>query len=481
MLISFTVQNYRPFAEEQTLSLEAVKDQSHPGHAVDCGAFRLLKTAAIYGPNASGKSSLLEALGVMQRLVRISATRMNLGDPIEGAVPFRLDKSRAREPSSFDVRLFLNGTEYQYGFSATRERVCDEWLHVKRKGGRSTNPLMRHYDPASNKTGWQLRGELKGAKDIAEKTRDNGLFLSRAAEMNLDFVAELYLWFRDRVSLLSLATWPDALMQQTARRAAGDSGFRSRVVRLIRDADFAIDGLSAAPEAAIPPSQELLGLIDYTRANGPASRQESPEPTNPYTLGYWVAPQAPREPTNAYTWAYGATLPWQATVRAADEEAARRFAVHALHRIPDSEDTVRFSLEADESNGTQRFFALIGPVLEALDEGHLLVVDELDCSMHPQLTYKLVEMFHSLEANPKGAQLVFATHDTSLMTPALFRRDQIWLTEKTRKGAAVLFSLCEIEPEKRPRKDEPFEKHYLAGRYGGVPNFGPALEDFEKL
>jgi len=101
--------------------------------------------------------------------------------------------------------------------------------------------------------------------------------------------------------------------------------------------------------------------------------------------------------------------------------------------------------------------------------------------MHPQLTYKLVEMFHSPEANPRGAQLVFATHDTSLMTPALFRRDQIWLTEKTRKGAAVLFSLCEIEPEKRPRKDEPFEKHYLAGRYGGVPNFGPALEDFERL
>jgi hypothetical protein len=237
--------------------------------------------------------------------------------------------------------------------------------------------------------------------------------------MNLDFVAELYLWFKVGCSRLDLATQPLSRTQQTARRVADDSSFRGRVERLIRDADFSIDGLAVDV-------QRQLRFFDL----GPGVRVVS---------------------------------------------------VGTLHTIPDSGETVRFSLKADESSGTQRFFALVGPVLEALDEGHLLVVDELDCSMHPQLTYKLVEMFHSPEANPKGAQLVFATYDTSLMTPALFRRDQIWLTEKTRKGAAVLFSLCEIEPEKRPRKDEPFEKHYLAGRYGGVPNFGPALEDFEKL
>jgi hypothetical protein len=97
--------------------------------------------------------------------------------------------------------------------------------------------------------------------------------------------------------------------------------------------------------------------------------------------------------------------------------------------------------------------------------------------MHPQLTRKLVEMFHSAEMNPKGAQLIFATHDTNLMTPSLFRRDQIWLTEKGKNGGTELFSLSDIESKKRPRKEEPFEKNYLAGRYGGIPNFGPALED----
>ena len=96
--------------------------------------------------------------------------------------------------------------------------------------------------------------------------------------------------------------------------------------------------------------------------------------------------------------------------------------------------------------------------------------------MHPHLTRKLVEMFQSAEANPKGAQLVFATHDTNLMTPALFRRDEIWLTEKAAGGGTELFSLADVKS--KPRKDDAFEKHYLAGRYGGVPSFGPALETF---
>ena len=139
------------------------------------------------------------------------------------------------------------------------------------------------------------------------------------------------------------------------------------------------------------------------------------------------------------------------------------------------------SSRSKKTNRTARsgFSGLLGPILDALDRGDLLVVDELDCSMHPHLTYKLVEMFQSAEANPKGAQLVFATHDTNLMTPALFRRDEIWLTEKAADGGTELFSLADIKSE-TPRKDDAFEKHYLAGRYGGVPSFGPALEDIRQ-
>ena len=199
MLISFSVENYRSFADEQTLSLEAVKDDTHPDHVVDCGKFSLLKSIAIYGSNASGKSNLLRAFDFMAKFVRTSATRMNLGDSIRGADCFRLEKARAGMPCSFDVRLLLNGKEYQYGFSVTKERVHDEWLYVKREDTKSSNPLSRRFDPATEKTDWKLRGELKGAHGLIEKTRDNGLFLSCAAEMNVDFVKDLFSCFAERI------------------------------------------------------------------------------------------------------------------------------------------------------------------------------------------------------------------------------------------------------------------------------------------
>jgi len=383
----------------------------------------------------------LKAIRFMVGFVKASATKMNLGDPIKGADCFRLDKARAEMPCSFDIRILLNDTEYQYGFSATKKRVHDEWLYITRKGTRAMNPLSRCFDPATGKTDWNLRGELSGAKDITEKTRDNGLFLSRAAEMNVDCVKELFSWFMEQFRYLDLALPSHRLIVQTARRMEVEDAFRTRVEDLIHDADFGIDGLSTESELLVKALEEkYLPLL----------------------------PDMPAEFVARY----------KALLERLSSGDSHRVRVQTFHRLPNSDETVEFSLKRDESNGTQRFFGIIGVILHALDCGSLLVVDELDCSMHPHLTYKLVEMFQSSEANPKGAQLVFATHDTNLMTPALFRRDEIWLTEKTANGGTELFSLTEIESEKRPRKEEPFEKHYLAGRYGGVPTFGPAIEVF---
>jgi len=150
-----------------------------------------------------------------------------------------------------------------------------------------------------------------------------------------------------------------------------------------------------------------------------------------------------------------------------------------VHRSVGSEAPVEFDLQADESNGTLRFFALVGPLLDALSLGSVVVVDEMECSMHPLLTRKLIELFQSPEVNKKGAQLIFATHDSTLMDPELFRRDQIWLVEKNREGASELFSLYDFDTKDRPRTTTAFQRNYLAGRYGGVPDFGPAFEDLE--
>jgi len=441
MLIEFTVENYRSFADARTFSLVATKDASHPTHVFEHGSLRLLKAAAIYGPNASGKSNLVKAITFMDDFVGTSATRMNLGDPIRGIEPFRLDQEWRKKPCSFQVRLLINDTEYLYGFSACQDRVHDEWLEVKRDGGRVTKPLSRRLDRETGKMEWALHGELKEqATFVIDKTRDNGLFLSRAAEMNVSFVKELFLWFRHRLWHYDLSVPPFLLMHETARRVTEDTSFRARVERLLHDADLGIGRIS------IKTHDTPIDVSKGTRALAEALTR---------FLG---------------------TVTAKAGVV---DGVSSKYEVQTLHPIPGSDESEEFSLDQDESNGTQRFFALIGPVLDALDNGHLLVLDELDCSMHPLLTQKLVQLFQDPDANPKGAQLAFATHDSSLMTPSLFRRDQIWLTEKNRKGATELFSLCEIEPEKRPRKEEAFERNYLLGRYGGVPNFGPALEDLD--
>ena len=161
----------------------------------------------------------------------------------------------------------------------------------------------------------------------------------------------------------------------------------------------------------------------------------------------------------------------------ADNEKLALFSVATEHLINGEEAPIPFSLEEDESQGTQRFFALAEPILSALSDGDLLVIDELDCSMHPLLTRKVIELFQSPEENTNGAQLVFATHDSSVMDPTLLRRDQIWLTEKRVNGATDLFSLYDFGADSRPRKDTAFERNYLAGRYGAVPSFGPFFED----
>jgi hypothetical protein len=278
---------------------------------------------------------------------------MNLGDPISGVEPFRLSRQWRTKPSTFAIRLLINGTEYQYGFSATRERVHKEWLHVKREGGRVVPALSREYDAGKDKTEWHTRGELKEqAKAAIKATRDNGLFLSQAAQVNVEFVKELFLWFRLHLWYADLSGPPVGLVQNTAKRISEDEGFRERVERLTHDADLGINKLAVGKEA-----MSFDGMPEEIRD--------------------WLS----RMP------------------KAVEKE---RYRVRTVHLDQDLGEPVEFSLEQDESEGTQRFFAIVGPIVNALDEGSLMVLDELDCSIHPLLTRKLIELFQSNEAK-RGA------------------------------------------------------------------------------
>ncbi len=434
MLIDFKIKNFRSIKEEQTLSLVAGatgKDQTRPDSLVEWEGFKLAKTAALFGANASGKSNIVRAFRFMKSFVSRSATRMNLGDRIREAIPFRLDIESPGMPSSLEITLLLNGTQYVYGFSATAERVLDESLRVRPAGGRMTTWLSRHVTPHGQD--WQISGPLRKDETLLrDKTRDNGLALSRGAELNISDLSELFLWFRKDFLVYDLSVPPMVLAEGTAVRVGEDKNFRARVLQLLRDADLGISSIEVSEEPALVIPKD--------------------------------APEDLRKVLNAFK-------------DMAGDDDIKRHPVTTYHRVAGADRPVAFRLAEDESNGTQRFFALAGPILDALDRGQLLVLDEFECSMHPLLSRKLVELFQSASANKKGAQLVFATHDTSLMSQKLMRRDQIWFTDKSQAGATELFSLYDFTD--RPRAASAFERNYFAGRFGAVPRFGRSLEDLE--
>ncbi len=437
MLIEFRVANFRSFREEQVLSLVASKDQSHEGNLLDAGKFHLLKAAGVFGPNAAGKSNLVSAIRCMESFISASATRMNVGDRIAGISPFRLDTESAREPSRFEVAVLIDGTRFEYGFAATAERVHAEWLNAYPKGRRQ-RWLERKSDVAKE---WVFRGPLrKQAAILRERTSPNGLILSRGAELNIEELSKVYLWFRERLWCLDVSYPPTVLMQSTAMFLSKNPEIAGRAGRLVKDADFGIDDLSV--------SEEPFPVTDTP------GRLSGADKTFKEAVSEFLK-------------------------KVSGQETVPSFAVRTSHRLAGSGGRVEFDLGEDESQGTQRLFALLGPFLDALAKGALVVVDELGCSMHPLLTRRLVELFQSPDANRKGAQLVVATHDSTLMDCELFRRDQIWIVEKNRKGASVLFSLYDFDTKDRPRSTTAFQRQYLAGRYGGVPKFGATFEDLE--
>lgn len=429
MLLEFSVSNFRSFKDEQTLSLLAGRDKKHPGNLIQMGPYRTLKCAVLYGANASGKSNLIRAIDVMIDFVRVSATKMTEGDKIPGVVPFRLSAQAGPQPSRFGVKLLVGDIVYNYAFSANQSRVFEECLSAGPIGGSEKLWFSRAFDEAAQDYKWEFGAHLReGESVLRERTRGNGLALSRGAEQNMKPLSDLFIALSKRTWVFQLSDPLIGLPQQTARRMLGSQPFAERIVRLVRDADLSIEGLTVEER---PADSEVLALI------------------------HKIMPES--------------------LLKSMGDKDFSAPAIRTAHRVRDTDAAVEFNME-DESNGTQRFFALAGPVVDALEKGALLVVDELDCSMHPLLARKLLELFQSESWNPKGAQLIFTTHDTSLMQPALFRRDQVWLVGKDTSGASRLRSLYDY---RKPRSTESFQRNYLAGRYGALPSFGPTFEDLE--
>ena len=397
MIIEVKLANYRSIHAEQTLSFVAEKARRHPDNLIKRPGYRLLKAAALFGANASGKSNFVRAIGEMRDFVRDSATKMNDGDPIECAQPYRLDPESRDKPSRFEITFVTDGTQYTYGFAATRERVHEEWLTATRENSKvKLFDFKRSHHSVAKKMAITVNDTQNNATHLlADRTRDNALFLSVAARENVKELLPVYRFIVQKILFYNLAGLYDKLIHDAKLRYHIDNKLAQTVQSLLHDADLGIDSLG-------------------------------------YKQGEFQS-----------------------------------------FRIDTNGETVAFNFDEAESVGTQRLFGLAYLFVYVLRNGRFLVLDELDASMHPLLTRRLLEMFQSTQANPNGAQLLFTTHDAVLLDSVLFRRDQIILAEK-QGNESRFYPLADIVPP--PRNTESFLNNYLVGRYGGTPYFGPAFD-----
>ena len=413
MLIEFRFKNYLSFRDECVFSMVASKDKTlleeNTAPTERFGGRRLLRTAVVYGANASGKTNLIKALRFVKDMVSASVERKGVE---KNVVRFLLDDLSSEEPSEFEVTFIEQGGRYRYGFVLDDEKIYEEWLYAFPKGQaqkwfvRSTNP--------TGDTKWEWGSQLKGEKRrLVGLTRPDALFLSVAAQFNQRQLQPVYDWFGRRVAVIKAYDFPDL---HTLKRIEEDDHFKAEVEKLLQMADLGISGVGVIERDVGEDAR-----VAITRFMKDIVSSDVPEDLK------WLEP-------------------------------------YFLHTASVRETKQRFPPNL-ESEGTRRVLALAIVLIDTLEGGMTLAVDELDSSLHPTLVKSLVEMFHGPELNKNNAQLIFNTHDTTLLSSDLFRRDQVWFTEKDEDGASVLYSLLEF----KPRKSEALEKGYLQGKYGALP------------
>lgn len=424
MLIQFTVGNYRSIREEQTLSMVAGNDDALPENLIPVVSIKwpLLRQVAIYGPNAAGKSNLLAALEALRLLVDESAG-LQEGDPLSWLKPHLLDKTTEQQPTTFTLIFQLEGVRYQYDVSASARRIFHEELTAWPQG-RPQRWFMRTVDPATNEETWNLGSNLKGERYQRHlwqtSTRSNALFLSTAVQLNNDQLKPVFHWITEKlIVVLPGEISPSNLKGMQLSFDRLDHPDRSQrlesIMSILKSADVGIESLFVKEKSEDGQKDGLLaGLGKLLQA-------------------------VLTHPNRLFMDKMG-----------------------TIHKRTDGSE-VRFDFE-DESDGTRKLFEFSALWLLALETGATLLVDEIDRSLHSLLARMLVKLFRS-HNNPHNAQLIFTTHDTTLLDTDLLRRDQIWFVEKNKQGATQLYSLLEFSP----RKNEAVERGYLVGRYGAIP------------
>ena len=409
MLKQFTLGNWASFKSPKTFSLDASSDTEHEDtNVLNVTDKRLLRSAVIYGANASGKSNLISGLTFAKMFILTSSKEGQVEEEIP-AETFRLSSECDGKPCMFELIFLQDGTQFRYGFEVDSRRVHSEYL-FSTSSSREAELFKRLGDKIDYNT-----ERFKEGKGLSDKTRPNALFLSVVAQFNGEIAGSILKWFRN-VRFISATRNP--AIRFTVDRLS-DPAFAAKVLEMSRVADLGIEGL--IPKVSVYTEEDFPNLQPSSRRSIVGKVKEVELKTQHRKF------DANNEPT----------------------------------------DLVEFDLEKNESEGTKKYLAMAGPLIETLEGGKILFVDELDARLHPLLSRAIVSLFNKL-SNKSNAQLVFATHDTNLLSGEFFRRDQIWFTEKDNRGATDLYSLSEF----KVRKESQYGKDYILGKFGAIPFIG---------
>lgn len=411
MLLQFRFKNYRSFRDDTNIDLGASGISEYSFHTIDTGTEKVLPVATIYGANASGKSNLVDAFRFMSFYVTNSF--------MFGGETDKKSISRRRiKPNCFllDKKSKAEPSEFEVYFTDESSRIYNYGFTIY------NGVIVEEWLNYKTKTN-------KEYKKIFYRNNSNSIL-----EMN--GITEKY------KNNLSISIEPEVLISSLGAK------LKIPVLKKVRDwfdalfiADFGNYQLSSflwntLPDGFVESDEVRKKVVEYFSAFDPSIVQFRVEP-----------------------------------VEEDDESDEERFNIYALHKMNDCNELASIPLRA-ESSGTLKMFSLYPLLLETLSSGSVLIVDELNARLHPLLVRVLVQTFLNPEKNPNHAQLIFTTHDAWLLDSDLFRRDEIWLTEKKMDGASILYSLADFKDEggSKIRKDENYEKNYLLGKYGAIPN-----------
>jgi AAA15 family ATPase/GTPase len=421
MMLAFRASNARSFRDPLEFSLEATAMSEEgvprdvPWRQGGTHPARVLPAAGVFGANASGKTNFLRIIDDMRRLV---VTSFKSGDRSTQIYryPFRLDPDYEAGPSTYEIDLIIEGVRYEYGFTVDSTNVISEYAR-RYPRGKAVAIFRRDHDDIHLGEEYRAKGRA-----VTEILRPNSLYLSAASAADHPGLRSLYEWFDSNLTLCEASSRESRWAYTTQLMARDD--YRKKILAMLHVADLGItDAKIREPDPEM--LERVRRIVKVLQKEMQIEGIPSPKADDLPFLGIALSHRGKRGNVEL-----------------------------------DSHD---------ESLGTLVWLGLVGPVLDSLAHGTVLLADELEASLHPVLVAQLVRTFQNPHSNPYGAQLIFNSFEADLLGNSVedrvIGRDQVWFTEKLHDGSTRLYPLTDLSP----RKAEAVGRRYLAGRYGATP------------